>query len=141
MKLQIVLDTNVFISALRSDKGASFRLFSLLGNGRFDINISVPLVLEYEEVAQRQAEELGLTTQDIDDVLDYICAVARQRLIFFLWRPYLKDTEDDHILELAFEAECNYIVTYNVRDFSGVEQFGIQVVTPVQFLQRIGELP
>ena len=141
MKLQIVLDTNVLISALRSDEGASFKLFSLLGDSRFDINISVPLVLEYEEIAQRQAEELGLTTQDIDDALDYICTVARQRLIFFLWRPYLKDAEDDHILELAFEAGCDYIVTYNLRDFSGVERLGIQVVTPVQFLQRIGELP
>jgi len=34
------------------------------------------------------------------------------------------------ILELAVTAECNFIVTYNKNDFTGVKQFGIRVVQP-----------
>lgn len=139
---QVVLDTNVFISALRSNQGASFLLLSLVGgNPAFEINLSVPLVLEYEDVAKRQARSLGLTHEDIDDVLDYLCAVANRREIYFLWRPVLRDPADDMVLELAVEAECEAILTYNQRDFVGAEQFGVRILTPKAFLQEIGVLP
>ena len=35
----VVIDTNVIISALRSRKGASFKLIKLIGQGQFTINI------------------------------------------------------------------------------------------------------
>lgn len=88
------------------------------------VSISVPLVLEYEAVAKRQARELGLTFADVDDVLDYICSVADHRAIFYLWRPFLPDPTDDLLLELAVEAGADYIVTHNLRDFTGADQFG-----------------
>ena len=43
MFYSVVLDTNVLVSALRSKKGASYKLFMLIGRGLFDINISVPV--------------------------------------------------------------------------------------------------
>jgi predicted nucleic acid-binding protein len=43
---QIVIDTNVLVAGLNSNRGAAFRLLSLVGTGRFDIHLSVPLVLE-----------------------------------------------------------------------------------------------
>ena len=52
---------------------------------KFAINVSVPLVLEYEDVAKRQAEAIGLTHQEVDDILDYLCSVANHHRIFFLW--------------------------------------------------------
>jgi putative PIN family toxin of toxin-antitoxin system len=140
MKRRIVIDTNVFISALRSRRGASYRLFTMLERADIEINISVPLIVEYEDAAKRIAREVGLTHNDIDDVLDYICSIAQRRKIHFLWRPFLKDPQDDHILELAVESECKFIVTHNVRDFSGAEQFGIRVVTPKVFLKALGGL-
>jgi predicted nucleic acid-binding protein len=60
--------------------------------------------------------------------------------LFFLWRPYLKDPEDDMVLELAVTANCDFIVTYNIKDFKGAEEFGVEVITPQEFLERIGEL-
>jgi putative PIN family toxin of toxin-antitoxin system len=141
MSQQIVIDTNVFVSALRSRRGASHRLFMLLDRGDFEINISVPLIVEYEDAAKRIARLVGLTHADIDDILDYFCRVGRKRKIHFLWRPFLKDPQDDHVLELAVEAGCHYIVTHNVRDFSGSERFGVRVVTPKEFLRELGGLP
>lgn len=136
----VVIDTNVFISGLRSRRGASFKLLSMLGEGAFDISVSVPLVLEYETIARRQARALGLDSETIDDILDYLCRVALRREIFFLWRPFLKDPKDDLVLELAVESESEFIITYNRRDFAGTEKFGIKVLTPKEFLKRLGEI-
>jgi hypothetical protein len=36
-KIQIVIDTNIFISALKNDTGASFYLLSLIGTGSVEV--------------------------------------------------------------------------------------------------------
>ncbi len=136
---KIVIDTNVFISALRSKKGASFCLLSLVGTEKFDIALSVPLVLEYESVAKRELMVSGLDSSDIDDILDYLCLAGDKRHIFYLWRPLLSDPKDDMVLELAVESESNWVVTFNKRDFKGCETFGIKLATPKEFLHFTGE--
>ena len=137
--LKVVLDTIVLISALRSRNGASYRILQMVGLGGFEIALSVPLVLEYEEVARRLARSVGLRHGDVDAILDYLCSVADRRGIFFLWRPVLNDPQDDMVLEVAVEGSCHHIVTHNVRDFAGAESFGIGVVTPGAFLRMLEE--
>lgn len=137
---RIIIDTNVLVAALRSRHGASYKLLMLIGSGKYKTSISVSLVLEYEDVTKRLLEEILLTEQDIEDILDYICKVSDHQNIFYLWRPFLKDPQDDMVLELAVAASCDFIVTFNKRDFQGVDQFGIRVVTPKEFLQAIGEV-
>ena len=83
----IVIDTNVFVSAQRSQKGASAKLVSLIGTGTFEVHISVPLVLEYESVLMRQRTELGITQDDVNDLVDAVCNLAQRHNIHFLWRP------------------------------------------------------
>jgi putative PIN family toxin of toxin-antitoxin system len=137
---KIVIDTNVFVSALRSKLGASFKLISMVGETRaFEIAVSVPLVLEYEDAANRQTEISGLSSGDIADIIDYFCRSADRRQIYFLWRPFLRDPADDMILELAVEAQCDFIITFNKRDYTGCEQFGLKILTPHEFLRMIGE--
>jgi len=139
-KHQIVADTNVFVSALRSQFGASYKLFSLIDNDVYQLNISVPLALEYESVAKRMIGEISLSEEEIDNILDFIISKSNRWQIYYLWRPQLKDAGDDMVLELAVTAGCNYIVTYNVNDFKGIENFGIKAITPKQFLEMAGEL-
>ncbi len=137
---RIVVDTCVFIAALRSRRGASFKLLSLVGTGRFDLALSVALVLEHEEVAVRHLDEIGIGRGDLDAILDYLCAVAHKPRIHFLWRPVLPDPGDDMVLELAVAARCNAIVTFNLRDFRGSESLGVRAITPQQFLTEPGVL-
>lgn len=138
--LQIILDTNVLLSALRSQLGASFRLLSLIDDSRFQINLSVALVLEYEDVLKRPELNLSLTHQEINDVIDFLCQNANLREIFYLWRPTLRDPKDDFILELAVESNCEYIVTFNTKDFADAKNFDIKAITPSDFLRVIGEI-
>ena len=141
MKPSIVIDTNVVVAAIRSRKGASSLLLRRTGQGKFDINLSVPLVFEYEEAGKRTAQELGIDESNVDVIIDYLCSIAHHRKIHFLWRPYLRDLDDDFVLELAVEASCDGIVTYNKKDFEGIERFGLRTVTPKEFLIEIGEIP
>jgi putative PIN family toxin of toxin-antitoxin system len=138
--LRVILDTNVLIEALRSRRGASFKVLNLVGSGRFQLNVSVPLVLEYESATKEMRRALGLSHLDIDDIIDYICLVAEHREIFYLWRPCLKDPMDDMVLEVAVEIESDFIVTHNIKHFIGSENFGVKAITPRQFLEEIGEL-
>jgi putative PIN family toxin of toxin-antitoxin system len=137
---RVVLDTNVIVAGLRSRRGASYRLLTRLDQGLFHTVISVPLLLEYEEITKSQSRQLGLTHADIDDFLDYFCSISESREIYFLWRPTLRDPCDDMLLEVAVEAGCSTIVTYNVRDFDRALEFGITVKTAREFLVEIGEL-
>jgi len=137
----VVLDTNVLVAALRSRRGASHRLLRLVGNPSWRINLSVPLLLEYEDVLKRPDMGHLLSPEQVDDVLDFLCASASLREIFYLWRPMLSDPKDDFVLELAVESGCEYIVTFNMKDFAGAENFGVTAIKPQEFLRVLGEIP
>ena len=137
---QIVLDTNVLLTGLRSSRGASYKLLTMLNNNRWQLNISTALVFEYEEILKREQTQLGLSLEDIDNIIEALCAIANKRNIFYLWRPMLNDPDDDFLVDLAVESQADYIITYNQKDLQPADKFGIKVVTPKQFLQEMGEI-
>jgi putative PIN family toxin of toxin-antitoxin system len=138
---EIAIDTNVILSALRSRLGASFILLSNVGvETSFNTHISVPLALEYEEILKRESRALGLTFRDIEELIDYLCSVSDLHDVYYLWRPFLPDPEDDMLLEVALVANCDTIVTHNIRHFVGTEELGLRAITPGVFLQEIGLL-
>jgi putative PIN family toxin of toxin-antitoxin system len=137
---RVVIDTNVVVAASRSRHGASAKLLSFVGTGRFEIVISVALVIEYEYAVPREVPLRSKKRRILEDILDYLCAVGQRQEVFFLWRPQLRDPEDDMVLELAVAGRGDAIVTFNRRDFGNLDRFGLEVLSPGQFLARIGEL-
>jgi putative PIN family toxin of toxin-antitoxin system len=119
-KYHIVIDTGVLVSALKSRRGASFKILSLLPSGKFTFHLSVPLVFEYEAVLKRAGLGLNWTPDEIEELLDIICLLGVKHDIWYLWRPLLQDAGDEFIAELAVTAQADAIVTHNVRDFRGV---------------------
>lgn len=138
MKPKIVIDTNVVIAALKSRQGASNKLLQLFGRKKFIHNISVALILEYEDVMKRLL--LNLDEHSINSLLDYICTTSQHTKIHYLWGPYLKNPKDDMVLELAVASESDFIVTFNKKDLKYAIDFGIKVVTPKELLIFMGEL-
>ena len=138
---QVVIDTNVLYAGLRSKRGASYQLLLRLNSPKWQVNLSVAAVLEYEEVLHRYHQTLGLAPSDIRLLLDGWCAIARLHDIFYSWRPQSRDPDDDFLIDLAVRAQADFIISYNQRDLQpAASRFGIAVVTPKQFLQQMGEI-
>ena len=137
----IVIDTNVLVAGLRSNRGWSFQLLSRIGGDTFDHCVSMPLLCEYEEVLKRMAAPLGLELWEIDILLDRMCETGRISLIYFQLGLVLPDRDDEMVLELAVAAQADRIVTFNRRHFVEAERFGVRVCTPAEFLAELGVTP
>ena len=133
--MRAVIDTNVIISALRSTRGASHAILLAMHRRQFNPVLSVPLLMEYEEVSKRPGLLPQLSVQRIDAILDQICSRAIEQRIFFHWRPFLPDPDDDMLVELAIAARAPYIVTSNLRDLAPARTLGIKVLEPREFLR------
>jgi len=133
----IIMDTNVLFAGLYSSTGASFQILKLLNVGEIKSVISTTLLFEYEDILKREDSILELSHRQVDIILDNICSFSIFQEIYFLWRPYLKDPKDDHVLEVAVASKTKIIVTHNLKDFKGVEKFGIKAITPGNFLEVI----
>jgi predicted nucleic acid-binding protein len=122
------------VAAARSRFGASFTLINSVPAPEFQPCLSVGLYIEWQAVLSR-AENLppGKTAEDTRRFLRYLAGQAHLQEIHFLWRPFLRDADDDMVLELAFAAGCRHIVTHNVKDFHGSEQLGVAACRPVNF--------
>jgi len=105
--------------------------------GDVRIALSVALAIEYESVALRPGLVPALTAKEIEMVVDVLCKIAHPQKIFYTWRPFLPDPDDDLVIELAAAAGVPFIVTHNVNDFRGSESLGIRTVTPAQALKLI----
>ena len=136
---RIVIDTNVLVSGLRSRQGMSYRLLSFLGGRLYRPVVTVPLVVEYEKSLCDPRTEVPFSAVDIGKYLNFVCSVSDCRKVHFLWRPFLRDQNDDMVLEAAVSGQCEYIITFNLRDFKNVGKFGIVAITPGDFLKEKGK--
>jgi putative PIN family toxin of toxin-antitoxin system len=131
--VRLVLDTDVMVAAIRSDTGASRRLLVAVLHRQCTLALSVPLAIEYEAVMTR-AEHLaasGLTVADVGTLLDALVLVADPVRLAFLWRPRLRDPDDDMVLEAAINGQADRLVTFNLRHFAKAgAEFGITTCVP-----------
>jgi putative PIN family toxin of toxin-antitoxin system len=134
---RVIIDTNVLYAGLYSSVGASHQVLRDIECGKIRFVLSATLVFEYEDVLRRNPSLLGLSNEEIDDILNDLCSRGEHQTIYFLWRPKLSDPKDDHILELAVASNTSTIVTHNIRDFKNAQEFGIIAITPAQFLEEI----
>ena len=133
--VQVVVDTNVLVSAWRSRNGCSYRLIAsfIAGDDRWQWNISTAELLEYEEVLRRE----GFDHDRVSRFLDDLAARANRTVIYFLTRPALLDADDDFLLDLAVASASEVIVTFNVKNFLAARSLGISILAPKAFLARM----
>lgn len=128
-----VLDTNVLVAALRSDRGASRKLLLSALDGDIVVLASVPLIIEYEAVLTRR-EHLsasGLSATEVNAVLDALVARSEPIRLRFLWRPQLRDPADEMVLETAVNGVADRLVTFNLRHLGQAAlKFGIVALAP-----------
>jgi predicted nucleic acid-binding protein len=135
-----VMDADVLVAAVRSDRGASRVLLTAALERRYQVLASVPLMLQYESVLTRSEHmaAAGISAADVQVLLDAIARVATPVRISFLWRPMLPDPDDDLVLETAVNGHAEVVVTFNRRHFEpAAASFGIEIVAPAEALRRL----
>ena len=136
----VVVDTNVFVSALRSADGASRQVLRRCLQ-RTDVPcLSSALFAEYRDVLSRSAlfRKSPLSAGERLELFNAFVAVSRHTEIYYLWRPNLRDEADNHLIELAVAASAEALITHNRADFKGSElRFpSLSVQTPAEFLKE-----
>lgn len=140
--MRIVLDTSVLVAATRSRTGASFQLISSLPSQGFEIALTVALYTEWQAVLTRP-EHLppGSHADEALGFLRYLASIAHLQDVHFLWRPFLRDPDDDMVLEAAVASRSRYIVTHNVKDFRRTQELKVQAIRPQDFLTLLRSAP
>ena len=140
MLCQVVLDTNVFVSACLGSGPANQVMRGCLA-GACKPLMGAALFAEYEDVLARDALWLSspLTREERHDLFDVFLSVCQWTRVYFAWRPNLPDEGDNHLIELAVAGNASVIVTRNLRDLArGELRFaGLRVLDPVSFLKEL----
>jgi len=134
------LDTDAVVAAMRSPTGASAAIVRAVRQRQATLLLSVPLAMEYEAVCRRPEHrmEAGLSERQVEIFLDAIIAMAEPVPTHFLWRPQLRDPNDEMVLEAAVNGRADAVVTFNVRDYgTAASQFGVEVLLPQEAIARI----
>ena len=126
------MDTDVVVAGLGSRKGASRAWLRAVLLREVELVLSVPLILQYEAVLMRPGTLAAIkgSTERVGRLLDELCAVARPCEISFLWRPMLRDPDDEMVLEAAVLGDADRLLTFNLRDFAGAERLGVSAQRP-----------
>ncbi len=111
-----------------------------IGLGRLAAAASVPLLLEYDAVLKRPdtLRRAGGTVEDMDVILDQLAATLQPVPIWYLWRPMVRDANDDMVLEAAANGAATHLVTFNIRDFGEApRRFGVELCRPADLARRL----
>jgi putative PIN family toxin of toxin-antitoxin system len=137
LEVKVVLDTAAFISAIRSSTGAAAEIVRLAAVGKLTLLMDYKLVCEYREVVHRPQHiaASGRRSEDAEDLIEMLEAIAAPVMVRIMHRPLYQDGNDDMVLDVAINGQADAVVTNNIKDFrAAAEQFGIQVLTPREFL-------
>jgi len=137
--MNVVIDTNVWISALISKDGASREIIRLALLDKIFPQISTALFLEYGAVMKREhiANLCSLSADEQTELFQAFLSTCKWNEIFYLWRPNLGDEGDDFLVELAVASNSKTPITDNKKDLeSGELHFDFEVLTPQEFLKR-----
>ena len=123
MTCRIVVDTSVMVSALIGKRGASREVLRRCLSGEYKPLISNALFQEYEDVTSRSKiiNAMPLTDKEFRELLNAFYSVCQWVPVHFLWRPNLRDEDDNFLIELAVAGNSNAIVTNNIKDLEGAE--------------------
>ncbi len=129
-----MVDTNVFVAATTSARGASREVLRRCLLGRYEPLMSQALFAEYESVLARPGlfQRSPVSNEERHALWAAIISQCLWVRVYYLWRPNLPDEADNHVVELAVAGNAEAIVTHNTRDFRQNElRFpGLTVVTP-----------
>ena len=136
---KIIIDTNVFVSALIQRSYPYLIVRELFIEERIQLCVSDELLAEYYEVLSRpkfsQFPDFFIRAEallaDIDNRAEKYYPTTKISLI--------SDQDDNKILELAEESQADFIVTGNTNDFTFTHYKSSRVLSPKEYWELHNE--
>ena len=135
--VKVVLDTAALISAIRSSTGAAAEIVRPAAVGKLTLlmDYQTGLRVSGRGSTPQHIAASGRTSEDAEAIIEMLEAIAAPVLVRIKHRPLSQDENDDMVLDVAINGQADAVVTNNIKDFrSAAERFGIQVLTPRDFL-------
>lgn len=133
MGSKVVLDTNVFISAL-GWKGASQRIFNECIEGNLELFFSLEIFDEVRRVLNYPKFKFSQT--EIDEFLDQILEIGNLIESKVEIKIIKDDPSDNKFLECAVTVGANYIISRDSHILKIKEFKGIKIVSPELFVRE-----
>jgi uncharacterized protein len=131
---RIVLDCNVFVSALLSPKGSPAQILDQWADGNFDLVVSPLLLAELEKVLSRPKFHASIDSVHIDALLTGLAEDAVLVDDPSSQRGLTPDPGDDYLVALAQKADAQSIVSGDAH-LTQLGDVGPLVLTPREFLE------
>ena len=131
--MNVVADTNVVISAIFWP-GESRRCLALWAKRRFHLAITVSIFEEYDEVARRVARKISEVNPE-----PWLKWIERKAKVYEpapVGKQRSRDPDDDPFLACALASGAKTIVSRDEDLLDLQKPFGIEILTPRQFLTR-----
>jgi putative PIN family toxin of toxin-antitoxin system len=128
---RVVLDTNIYVSALRYG-GKPKQVLDLALNGSLRLLISAPLKLELERVLR---DKFDITARKIAESAELLWSDAEWIVPAYHLNLCL-DESDNRVLECALEGKAGYIVTGDRHLLNLQPLEGLAILSPDAFLAR-----
>ena len=135
--IRLVIDTNVFVSALISTRSIPALLLDEAGK-KYSLVISKEILSEVEDVISR--EKFGFTIQKISSALEAILSFSE------IIDPDIKvdviksDPDDNKILECAITCRASYIISGDSHLLELREYGSIKIINPKTALELLNNL-
>lgn len=131
--IKVVLDTNVFISALFW-KGAPHDVFRKILEGAI-LNFTSPKILE--ELKERLLIKFKLPAEKVREFLEVI--IFNSQIVYPKKKLNVvrKDPSDNKIIECALEAKASFVISGDEHLLEIKEYKGIKIITPREFLSQL----
>ena len=134
--MRVVLDTNVLISGMLSPFGTCGEIVRMLTGNELTLCIDSRIIFEYQEVLYRP--KFDLDTNSIEIIIEYIGNRAENYPTIPL-PVTLPDPDDNPFVEVAISAKVDCLITGNLKHFPENSRFGINVLSPREFIDYIKE--
>lgn len=138
MLTRLVLDANIYASALMNPKGAPAKVLQLaLDKGSYELVVSQEIVDELKRVLFYPKVRSRIHKQD-DEITHFINALCVYGFFCIQRHSYEvlleKDPDDDIYLIAALESRAKYVITgdSHLLDLKQIDT--VQIVTAAQFL-------
>lgn len=134
--MKIVLDTNALVAGLLSPYGPCADIVRMVSSGNLTLCVDARILSEYHEVLGRP--KFGFNQDKVTVILDFI--KQNGWIVSSIPLPFsLPDSDDEPFLEIAISGGVDYLVTGNAIHFPPVLCQRVKVVSPSDFMKRLGK--